>query len=167
VTRPQALGGSGVLRGWHMCQRIFEPSWNSGEGSYLFGGRWNSKGRRVIYGALDPAVAILEVAVHKGFQTLDTVPHTLVSFVVDPAHVHVVEAGEVPNPHWLHPCSPSAGQQRFGDQLLDAHPLVLIPSVVSPRSWNLLVNATTGLGWLSGVEMEPFGLDPRLHAPGH
>jgi len=39
--------------------------------------RWNRK-TAVVYCSLDPP-AIIEVAVHKGFGTRDTVPHTLTS----------------------------------------------------------------------------------------
>jgi len=67
----------------------------------------------VIYAALDPATAILEVAVHKGFK----VQHGLHWFTItDPGQVHVVQPGNVPNPHWLHPISPNKDQQEFGDR---------------------------------------------------
>ena len=81
--------------------------WDSGEGAYRFGGRWNSRGVRAVYGSLDPATAILEVAVHKGFKTLDTVPHVLTAVTIsNPLRIHVVEPAAVPNPNWLIPGDP-------------------------------------------------------------
>jgi RES domain-containing protein len=87
----------------------------SGEGAFRVCGRWNAKGTRAVYCSIDPATAILEVAVHKGFPALDTVPHVLTSLiVVDPRTIHVVEPAAVPYPNWLRPGIPSAGQQAFG-----------------------------------------------------
>ncbi|WP_196796267.1 RES domain-containing protein [Acidiphilium cryptum] len=53
---------------------MYAASWDNGEGAHLGGGRWNSRGVRAVYYSLDPATAILEVAVHKGFGILDTPP---------------------------------------------------------------------------------------------
>ena len=36
----------------------------SGEGARLYGGRWNSSGRAMVYAASDAALAVLEVRVH-------------------------------------------------------------------------------------------------------
>lgn len=162
---PQALGGTGAVVVWTLQDARFAASWNSGTGAARFGGRWNSIGKPVIYAALDPATAILEVAVHKGFKALNTVAHQLISFSVsDPAAVFVVQPGDVPNPHWLHPVPPNRDQQAFGDRLIDAHPFVLLPSAVSGRSWNLLVNAGTAGPLMADIGFERFALDPRLRA---
>ncbi|MEA2728512.1 MAG: hypothetical protein QOF70_2987, partial [Acetobacteraceae bacterium] len=58
---------------WRLDQQGFAATWDSGEGAYRLGGRWNTKGVRAVYCSVDPATAILEVAVHKGFRALDTV----------------------------------------------------------------------------------------------
>lgn len=122
-------------------------------------------GRHVLYAALDPATAILEVAVHKGFKVLNTVAHNLISFTIaDPAQVRVVHPDDVPNPHWLHPIPPNADQQKFGDQLVDLHPFVLLPSAVSAHSWNLLANVGKALPFMIDIQFERFALDPRLRA---
>lgn len=163
---PGALDTKATLSGWNICRDIFAKTWDSGEGAFLFGGRWNSIGTRVVYCGIDPSTSILEVAVHKGFGTLDTVPHKLISFAVsDVTKVHVVRPADVPNPNWLAPGTPSAGQQAFGDALLSAHPFVLIPSAVSSNSWNLLVNATTAAPFITDVNIMTLALDTRLHPP--
>ena len=154
------------LMAWRLDQARFAPSWDSGEGAYVAGGRWNSKGVRAVYCSLDPATTILEVAVHKTFRTLDIVPHVLTSIrVADPATVRVVLPDEVPNANWLRPGIPSAGQQQFGDTLLAAHPFVVIPSAVSTHSWNLVFVSSVAAGHYSLVAQEPFALDTRLHPP--
>ena len=158
--------GSGELVCWRLDTAVFAPTWNSGEGSYRVGGRWSTRGIRTVYAALDPATAILEVAVHKTFRTLDVVAHVLTSVrIADVTHVHVVQPADIPNPHWLHPGVPGAGQQSFGTALLKAHPFVLLPSVVSAHSWNVLFDPALAEGLYDQVRQQPFALDPRLHPP--
>lgn len=165
IPLPASLGGTGALVGWTLQDARYAATWNSGVGSATLGGRWNSIGKHVIYAALDPATAILEVAVHKGFKVLNTVAHNLISFTItDPVQVRVVEPADVPNPHWLHPIPPNKDQQEFGDQLINAHPFVLLPSAVSGHSWNLLVNVTSALPLTTDVQFERFALDTRLRA---
>jgi RES domain-containing protein len=155
--------GPGVLAGWRLDKARHAATWHSGEGAWLGGGRWNPKGVRAVYASLDPAAAILEVAVHTGFAALDTVPHVLTSFRVDPARAHVVQPEDVPNPNWLRPGAPGAGQQGFGAALLRDHDLVLIPSAVSSHSWNLLFDPARAAGAWTVLAQEPFALDTRLN----
>jgi RES domain-containing protein len=158
--------GSGELVFWRLDQAKLGRNWDSGEGSYLVGGRWSSRGVRAVYAALDPATSILEMAVHKTFKTLDTVPHVLTwARIADARQAHVVEAAEVPNPNWLRPGAVSAGQQAFGDARLKAHPFVLIPSVVSTHSWNVIFDPAVAKGRYVLLAQEAFALDTRLHAP--
>lgn len=157
--------GDGPLMAWRLDQAAFASTWDSGEGAYRLGGRWNSRGVRAVYCSVDPATAILEVAVHKGFKALDTVSHVLTAVTIaTPERVHVVRPEEVPNPNWLRPGMPSAGQQGWGDALLKAHRFVLIPSVVSTHSWNLVFVRDGTAGGYSAAQ-ERFGLDTRLHPP--
>ena len=162
---PTLLGGS-ELAAWRLDQKKHAATWDSGEGAFKAGGRWNSKNTRAVYCSLDPATAILEVAVNKGFKALDTVPHVLTSMtMVDPGLVQIVQPGDVPNPNWLHPGIPSAGQQQFGDALLAKHTFVLIPSVVSTFSWNLIFDPEKAKGKYLLRTQVAFALDPRLHPP--
>ena len=162
---PAMLGGNGII-GWRLDQAIYRATWDSGEGAFRQGGRWNGKGKRTVYCSLDPATAILEIAVHKTFRVLDTVPHVLTSFAVtNPATVHVVQPADVPNPNWLRPGIPGAGQQQFGDALLDKHLFVVIPSAVSTHSWNLIFDSARAAGEYARAMQEPFALDSRLHPP--
>lgn len=159
---PGALG-SGAVRFWRIDQDRHAGTWDSGEGAFQVGGRWNSRGVRAVYAALDPATACLEVAVHKGFAVLDTQAHVLTSaLILDPAQVHLVWPQDVPNPNWLTPASPSRNQQAFGDALLAAHRFVALPSAVSRNSWNLIFRADRGAGGFGDVQQARFALDPRL-----
>ena len=163
---PASLGGGSGLVIWRLDQRIRAATWDSGEGAFREGGRWNSNGVRAVYCSIDPATAILEVAVHKGFKVLDTVPHVITAArIPDIAEVHIVKTDDVPNPNWLRPGIPSAGQQAFGDDLLGRHRFVAIPSAVSTHSWNLIFDPHRAAGFYSLDFQEPFALDTRLHPP--
>jgi len=162
---PPPLGGSELVA-WRLDRAQHGATWDSGEGAYRVGGRWNSRGVRAVYCSIDPATAILEVAVHTGFRALDTVPHVLTAVTVsEPASVRVVEPAAVPNPNWLRPGIPGAGQQAFGDDLLARHRFVLVPSAVSTHSWNLIFVADRAAGAYAVRMQEPFALDTRLHPP--
>lgn len=156
--------GTGEIRLWRLDHERHAATWNSGEGAFLVGGRWNSKGVRAVYASLDPATAILEVAVHKGFKVLDTVPHILTSArIAEPSQVRVVTPEEVPNPNWLVPVVHGSGQQAFGDALLAQGAFVLVPSTVSRHSWNVIFDSAWAAGRFDDVCQERFALDPRLH----
>ena len=160
---PGALGGTELIV-WRLETSKHLPKWQTAEGAFRVGGRWSSAGRRVLYTSIDPSTAIVEVGVHKGFNTLDAVPHTLLEIeIAGPARVHVVTAASIPNANWLRPGTVSIGQQAFGDALLSAHPLVLIPSVVSIHSWNLLIDVSAAAGRFRLRRREAFALDPRLN----
>ena len=153
------------MRFWRIDTQRYASTWNSGEGSFRVGGRWNSPGVRAVYTSLDPATATLEVAVHKGFRVLDTQPHMLTSGqIIDATKIHVVMPGDVPNPNWLAPCMPNPNQQRFGDQLLADHLFIAIPSAVSRHSWNLIFDAVKAVGHIKDIIQERHAIDPRLQS---
>lgn len=161
---PGALGGTKLVT-WRLETTKHLPTWETAEGAFLVGGRWSSTGRRVLYTSIDPATAIVEVGIHKGFNTLDAVPHTLLQIDIrDPTRVHVIDVASIPNGNWLRPGTVSAAQQAFGDALLKAHPLVLIPSVVSTHSWNLLIDVSSAVGLFKLRQNEAFAHDPRLNS---
>ncbi len=162
---PPPLGGDELVA-WRLDEAPFAPTWDSGEGAYKEGGRWNGAGTRAVYCSVDPATAILEVAVHKGFKALDTVAHVLTAMTItNPSGVHVVTPADVPNPNWLRPGIPSAGQQVFGSAILTRHRFMVIPSAVSSHSWNLIFVAASAAGAYALRSQERFALDTRLHPP--
>ena len=160
---PAALGGTGLVA-WRLETTRHVSTWDTGQGAFLVGGRWSSVGRRVIYTSLDPSTAIIEVGVHKGLDTLDVVPHTLLEIAIsEPAQVHVVDLAAIPNLHWLQPGVVSAAQQAFGDTLLATHPLVVLPSVASSHSWSLLIDVASAVKLFKLMGSAHFVLDRRLN----
>ena len=114
------------------------PVWD-GTGAMLFGGRFNSPGKPVIYGALSFAGAMLEVLVHARIGKV-------------PRH-HVFVTAEVPPDMLVERAGPdllAVGwdtsdleiARGFGDRwLAEARSAVLlVPSVVARGEWNAMVN---------------------------
>ncbi len=165
---PGPLAPGALLVAWRLDAQRCASTWDSGVGAERAGGRWNPKGVKVVYCSLDPATTILEAAVHRGFEVLDTRPHVLTGLTVsDPSDVVVVVPDdiEVHNPAWLHGGSPSAGQQAFGAALLDRHPFVAVPSVVSRFSWNLLFRPDKAAGKYELRSQDRLVIDTRLNPP--
>jgi RES domain-containing protein len=157
---------AGSPTAWRLDLQPRGSTWDSGVGSAKVGGRWNPVGYPVVYCSADPATAILEVAVHKGFAVLDAVPHVLTrARILEVTDVHVVMPDDVPNAAWLTPGSPSGGQQSFGRALLEEHLFVVIPSTVTSESWNLLFNPTRAAGRYEPETQKRFALDTRLNPP--
>ena len=162
---PPRPGGADLI-GWRLDAARFGATWDSGEGAFRFGRRWNSKGVRAVYCSLDAATATLEVAVHKRFRTLDTELHRLTALsITDLSAVHVVDPASVPNPNWLRPGIPSAGQQAFGDDLIARHRFVAIPSTVSTFNWSLIFDAGAVADGYRLLFQTVLALDTRLHPP--
>jgi RES domain-containing protein len=149
-----------------MDTKAHAPTWDSGKGAELAGGRWNPKGFATVYASVDPSTALLEVAVHKGFDTLDRVPHVMsCAEITDPAKVTVLNVSTIPNPNWLRPGVVSHAQQQFGMQLLQTHVFVAVPSAVLPLSWNLIFSPGLAAGKYGLRDQTPFALDTRLNPP--
>jgi len=160
---PGALGGQGLVA-WRLDRARHAASWDSGEGAFQVGGRWNPAGVRAVYAAFDPAAAVLEVAVHKGFGVLDSQPHQLTRFeITAPDKLRVYQPEDVPDPDWLSPNDQTPAQRVWGAEQLQAHKVIILPSAVSRNSWNLVFLAPLAEGWIGAVQQEPFILDPRLH----
>lgn len=150
------------LAAWRIDAAVHATSWTTGEGARLYGGRWNPRGMRCIYAALDPATALLEVAVHKSFAALDASPHVVTRLEIDAKHLHALEADDVPDAAWLQPGIVGAAQQAFGAALLEAHVFVSLPSVVVPEARNLIFDPAKAAGRYRVVSQTKLAIDPRL-----
>lgn len=128
-----------------------------GEGARLFGGRWNSPGRPMIYAAASPSLAVLEVLVH-----LDLPPELMPD---DYRLLSLDLPDEGPIEHIDQTPDNDGARLAIGDRFLTqmASLALTVPSVVVPQERNTLINprhpAAIGLRLLSN---EPFSLDARL-----
>ena len=126
---------SGPLRAFRvadMRRSIFD-----GSGAMIYGARWNSPGRRVIYAAETYAAALLEILVHAS----GSVPQSQGYVEIEiPSGLSIEEIAEDDAPGWD---SPSFEATRaFGDRWYDERrtPVLIVPSVVTRVERNLLIN---------------------------
>jgi RES domain-containing protein len=114
------------------------PVWD-GTGAALIGGRWNSPGRQVIYGATNFASAMLEVLAHANIGRLPKSQVFVVATVPNNLTIERVESASLPSGWDSDNCLVA---RRFGDLWLDEKrsALLLVPSVVARQEFNVLVN---------------------------
>jgi RES domain-containing protein len=154
----------GKVHCWRLDATDFAQQWDSGFGAEKYGGRWNAKGTSLVYGTLDPATTILEKAVHTGVEAMQAMRQTLTEFQIPADAIEILEPKYFPNQNWLHPVERSRQQQTFLSSKLNnqAKPFVILPSVVSPKSWCLVFKPNVAKGRYHLVTQEQFSLDPRL-----
>ncbi len=134
----------------------------SGEGSFLYGGRWNSKGTRVVYLGSSLAQASMELLVHLGrAEVLKRYMVTRLKF--DEALMEHIDLDDLPD-DWQAPImAPSV--QAVGDQWVEeSTSLVLeVPSAAINGEYNILLNpAHPDFDKLVLEPITPFSFDPRL-----
>ena len=148
---------------WRLCSGRFAASAFSGEGARLYGGRWNSRGQRMVYCADSLPLAMLETLVHVDS---DQLPKDYVSIQAGlPDGCAIEELGPEKLPHgWSSYPAPTA-TQLLGDAWLRKNEAValVVPSVVSPTNRCILLNpAHPDFAKLSIANPEPFAFDNRL-----
>lgn len=134
----------------------------SGIGGTYSASRWNNLGRRIVYCAEHPALAMLELLVH--FDTED-LPETYQLLEIDVPDKLVVEAEDIPDnwpDNWKdHPAVSRDVFEAFcsrGDA-----PVLGVPSIIMPHCRNLLINPLhADHSKLSIVSAQTHALDPRF-----
>lgn len=139
---------------WRICKRSHADL--SGTGARLYGGRWNSPGRALVYTAATAELAVLEVRVHLDL-TPDLIPNDFVLIEIDLTGLAVERIESLP-----------ADSVAFGDTwLAEARtPVLHVPSFILPEASNLLLNPAHPLASPARVVgMRNFKFDPRLWLP--
>jgi RES domain-containing protein len=93
------------------------------------------------------------------------IPHIVTKFLIeDFTMIEIVEPSQISNPNWLRPGTPNSAQQAFLAARLTslAKPFVLVPSVISPESWNVLFDPSVAKGKYRVMDQTRFALDQRL-----
>lgn len=134
----------------------------SGEGAAQFGGRWNSPGRRVIYGALSYAGALLEKLTQTGIGKIPRRQQRIEIHVPEEVEIEEVTAAEILG--W--DAADLIASRAYGDQWLrQARTVVLVvPSAVGqPYERNVVINQDhPDFGLLNTSDFEDVQWDPRL-----
>jgi RES domain-containing protein len=150
------------MRFWRICRRRYAAAAASGEGARLYGGRWNSRGVRVVYGSTSLALAAVETFVNLEpiFQPADLVSiegEIPDAFRIDTLDVKLLPAG------WH--ATRDESLRRFGDQWVQEGQTValLVPSAAIRGGWNVLLNpAHADFSGIRFQDPEPFEFDVRM-----
>ena len=118
--------------------RISDHADLSGRGGILAEGRWHRRGTPIVYCADHPATAMLERLVHLDPEEAPDAYKLLAIDVEASAPTTRIDPNDLPD-DWRD--EPNATRAIGTDLLQRAeHLLVLVPSVLVPHAWNVLLN---------------------------
>lgn len=134
-----------------------------GQGAALFGGRWNSVGRPVVYTAQHRSLAVLEYRVNNPLPVQDLL---MITIEVPQDSQQQISLDELPQ-DWAHyafesPCA------RLGDQWLTQQESLLlsVPSAVVALEQNILINPLHPMmDQVKVLDALPFMIDQRMYNP--
>lgn len=145
---------------YRICRCVYANDL-SGTGARLYGGRWNSVGRSMVYTASSRALAVLEALVHLPTAIIPK-DFCVITFDV-PDDIFEPDVKLFP-PNWnTHP-EPDI-LKRTGDFFLkqNEHLLMKVPSAIVQQEYNYLINPLhPKADKIKTLTVEPFTFDERL-----
>ena len=152
------------MRIWRLCREPYAAEAFSGEGARRFGGRWNTRGVRMVYASTSLALAAIELFIHL---EPGQVPGDMVSISAElpegePART--IEPQALGEGWWTDEPAPPTPRE-IGDAWIAGRELLAlrVPSVPIRSEWNVLVNPLHPR--VSEVRIEspqPFIFDARM-----
>jgi RES domain-containing protein len=151
-----------MIRAWRVVKARHASTAFDGEGSRLYGSRWNSPGIRLVAVSETLSLAILEILVH--LQSNDLLP-SYVEYDVefDETLVGQVERRSLPE-GWRTSPPPSATQE-IGDAWVrrGSSAVLEAPSALIPHEKNYLLNPLhPGFHAVKVSPQRPLDVDPRI-----
>jgi len=133
----------------------------SGNGARLYGGRWNSEGKPMLYLASSRSLAVLESLAHL---VATNIPNELVMITIEapddfleiPENILPDNWNEYPEQHIV---------KQIGNSFLqrNEHLLLKVPSALVPEEFNYLLNPLhPKAGKVKIIKKAPFNFDGRL-----
>ncbi len=138
-----------------------------GEGARLFGGRWNSRGRRALYTSSHLSLSVLETYVHIPPELRSVLPILQAVRISIPDDVGAERVSEDQPAELMGRSDPIGACRAVGDAWLDRNDeLVLeVPSILVPVETNLILNpAHPHMREVKIVSSRRFQFDARLVA---
>ena len=156
-----------MVSAWRIVRGEYAEDPFSGIGAELYGGRWNSPGRRVAYAAGSPALAAMETLVHLPYPAPPEF-HELCNFQAfqiefDDKLLKRVEPDTLPFNWDTQP--PPPGAQAVGNLWLEEGKSMAleVPSVLVPMEHNYLIDPNhPGFAGCKVTGPTPFVFDQRL-----
>jgi RES domain-containing protein len=128
-----------LTRFWRICRQRYAADAATGEGARLYGGRWNSRGLRVVYASTSLALAAVETFVNlePNLRPADLV--SIEGAIPDELEIVTLTPEALPK-KWDQTRDESL--RRFGDDWIRGGKSVamLAPSAAIRGEWNVLLN---------------------------
>jgi RES domain-containing protein len=150
------------VRFWRICRHRYAAEAAGGEGAHLYGGRWNSRGIRVVYASTSLALAAVETFVNL---EPNLIPADLVSIegkIPDALTISKLDSYVLPA-DWYE--SRDESLREFGDEWIRSGKSValLVPSAAIRGEWNVLLNpAHADFSQIRFGSPERFKFDARM-----
>lgn len=127
------------MRFWRICRQGYAADAASGEGARLYGGRWNSRGVRVVYASTSLALAAMETFVNLEPNLRPADLLSIEGEIPDVLEIGRLDPNTLPK-HWHETRGESLRQ--FGDDWIRAgwSVALLVPSAAIRGEWNVLLN---------------------------
>ncbi len=135
----------------------------SGEGSRLFGGRWNKVGDPVLYFSEHLSLCLLEIIVHVDYGKIP-LDYSFLEVEIPDASVKTIRSIDFIKPKWSTEQAVNQLQMFGSNWLKKQESLALkVPSAVLQRENNILINPFhKDFKKLKIIEIDKMDFDPRL-----
>ncbi len=129
-----------MITTYRICKTKYAPTWFDGEGAFRFGGRWNTRGTKILYTAGSLSLAALEILVHLNDEEI-LLSYSFAGAEFDESLVLSVEEFRALPGNWSASPAPLEIQQ-IGDEWARAQSSVVlkVPTSVLPIEFNYLIN---------------------------
>jgi RES domain-containing protein len=148
---------------WRISKRKYAATAFNGEGARRFGGRWNSRGKSIVYTSATLSLAALETFVHMEIENAGNMFAYIRADIPEDVRVGKIDISQLPS-NWRNIPAPSS-LASIGDKCFDSSntAILAVPSAVIPVENNYLINLLhRDFSRIKIYEPQPFELDPRM-----
>lgn len=148
---------------WRICKARYAATAFSGLGAEKSGGRWNHKGKRMVYTSSSLSLAALELFVHLEPRLAPRDLRAVSAIITDRVTVEELAAKDLPK-NWRRYPAPARLRQIGSSWLNEQRSLLLIvSSAVNPEERNILINPLhPEAAAIHGIRTKSFRFDPRM-----
>lgn len=150
-----------MLTAWRLVKIRHASTAFSGEGAARAGGRWNSRGRHLVYASGTQSLCVLESLVH--LDSAIVFSYAMIRAEIPDSLIDTHRTASLPK-DWRHE-PPPASTKAIGDTWLreQLSAVLAVPSVLVPAETNYLINPThRDFKKIKIGKPVPFSIDPRL-----
>jgi len=147
---------------WRITKQKHAKNAFTGDGARLYGGRWNSSGKLVVYTAESRALALAEILVRLEFAGVLS-RYVVFQVEIDEPYIAQLELRDLPK-NWRAEPAPKR-LQTLGDEWLDSakSAVLRVPSAIVVGEFNYLLNPLhPDFSKLRTHGPERFSIDKRL-----